>query len=74
MGKEAEARRRALWEKQNRQLKSRRPPRLDDGRRLIRVFPEYVIDLPLWENFTDHYLIERGMLPLAADLESALVT
>lgn len=72
MGKETEARRRALWDKQNRQLRSRTPPRLDNERRLIRVFPEYTVDLPLWENFTDHYLIERGMLPLSTDLETAL--
>ena len=72
MGNETEARKRALWAKQDRQVKSRTPPRLDDGRRLIRVFPEYVTDLPLWERFTEHYLIERGMLPLSIDLEDSL--
>ncbi|AZS42984.1 hypothetical protein [Microbacterium oleivorans] len=72
MGNETEARRRALWARQDRQIKSRTPPRLDDGRRLIRVFPEYTTDLPLWENFTDHYLVERGMLPLSSDLDAAL--
>ncbi|MFJ6678508.1 hypothetical protein ACIQLK_05185 [Microbacterium sp. NPDC091382] len=54
MGNETEARRRALWAKQDRQVRNRKPPRLADGRRLIRVFSEDGTDLPLWENSTDH--------------------
>lgn len=62
----------ALWRSQDRQLQSRTPPRLDDGRRLIRMFPEWGTELPLWESFTDHYLIGRDTLPISDALLAAL--
>lgn len=66
------ARRLARWARQDRQLRSSSPPRLNGGRRLIRIAPEWTVDLPLWESFSDHYLIERGMLPISDDLMDAL--
>lgn len=73
-GQEAQcAKNHELWEEQDTQLRSHTPPRLDDGRRLIRIFAEYGCDLPLWESFTDHYVIERGVLPISSELEDALV-
>lgn len=63
---------RALWPAQDRHLQSTTPPRLPDGRRLIRVFPEWGTELPLWESFTDHYLVERDMFPISDALLDAL--
>lgn len=62
----------ALWSWQDRQLHASRPPRLDDGRRLIRVFPEWFVELPLWENFSDAYPATRETFPLSDDLLDAL--
>ena len=64
--------RRAHWSWQDRSLQSTTPPRLEDGRRLIRVFPEWISGLPLWENFTENYPFERDALPLSAELQDAL--
>jgi hypothetical protein len=63
---------RALRPGQDQHLRSTTPPRLADGRRLIRVFPEWGTELPLWESFTDHYLVERGMFPISDALLDAL--
>ena len=61
----------ALWSWQNRHLRSSDPPRLEDGRRLIRVFPEWCTVLPLWESFTHHYLLQRDTLPISDALLDA---
>jgi hypothetical protein len=45
---------------------------LPTGERSIRMFPEWGVNLPLWESFTDHFPVERGALPLSAALEQAL--
>lgn len=63
----------ALWSWQDRQLRSSDPPRLEDGRRLIRVFPEWSIGLPLWESFADEYQVARDALPLSPGLQDDLV-
>ncbi|MEV7756577.1 hypothetical protein AB0O16_02490 [Microbacterium sp. NPDC089180] len=57
---------------QERSLRSTQPPRLEDGRRLIRVFPEWVSCLPLWESCTENYPFERDVLPLSPELQDAL--
>lgn len=62
----------ALWSKQNSELRASDPPRLRDGRRLIRVFPEWGTDLPLWESFTEHYLVDRDTFPISSDLLDGL--
>ena len=62
----------ALWSQQNRQLQSSDPPRLDNGRRLIRVFPEWGTELPLWESFSEHYPVQRGDVVISDALLSAL--
>jgi hypothetical protein len=49
------------------------PVVLPTGERAIRFFPEYGVDLPLWESFTDNYPVERGELSLPLQLEDALV-
>ncbi|MDQ1074683.1 MULTISPECIES: hypothetical protein [Microbacterium] len=63
----------AHWSWQERSLTSTTPPRLEDGRRLIRVFPEWISCLPLWENYTDNYPFERDVLPLSSELQDRLV-
>ena len=62
----------AHWSWQDRSLRSTTPPRLEDGRRLIRVFPEWISGLPLWEDYTENYPFERDALPLSAELQDAL--
>ncbi|WEK61820.1 MAG: hypothetical protein P0Y60_03450 [Candidatus Microbacterium colombiense] len=64
-----------LWERQNRQLRASDPPRLDDGRRLIRMYAEYGDegDLPLWEDFAEHSFVDRDTFPISEDLLDALV-
>jgi hypothetical protein len=42
---------------------------LPTGERLIRFFPEWGADLPLWESFTENYPVKRSALPLPATLE-----
>ena len=48
------------------------PVVLPSGERSIRMFPEWSVDLPLWESFTDNYPVARGALLLSADLEDDL--
>ena len=48
------------------------PVVLPTGERSIRLDPEWGVDLPLWEQFTDHYPVMRGELPLGYSLEDAL--
>ena len=48
------------------------PVLLPTGERSIRFFPEFGVDLPLWESFTDNYPVERSALPLPLELEDAL--
>ncbi len=45
---------------------------LPTGERSIRMFPEWSVDLPLWESFTDNYPVARGSLAVPGDLEKAL--
>jgi hypothetical protein len=47
-------------------------PVLPDGRRLIRVFPEWSTRWPLWESFTDHYLLDATTLDITAGLDDDL--
>ncbi len=62
---------------QNRYLMARahaaEPVVLPTGERVVRFFPEYGVDLPLWESFTENYPVERGVLFLPTELEDALV-
>lgn len=48
------------------------PVVLPTGVRSIRMFPEWSVDLPLWESFTDNYPVTRGVFRLSADLEDDL--
>lgn len=48
------------------------PVVLPTGERSIRLDPEWGADLPLWEQFTDHYPVKRGALPLGGRLEGSL--
>jgi len=54
--------------------KSRRgePPRLPNGLRLIRVFPEWLSGWPLWEDYTEHYRLTGPDLGLSPRLSDAL--
>ncbi|MCJ1706086.1 hypothetical protein [Microbacterium sp. VKM Ac-2923] len=63
----------AFWSWQDRQLRSTDPPRLENGRRLIRVRPEWAIGLPLWESFTEVHQVAREALPISPELQDALV-
>lgn len=47
-------------------------PRLPDGLRVIRLMPEWSVELPLWESFTDSYLISPGEVSIAQKLECEL--
>ncbi len=64
---------RARGAMQNRYLRARAQAGeqvvLPTGERLIRFFPEWGTDLPLWESFTENYPVERSALPLPATLE-----
>ncbi|UFU03876.1 hypothetical protein LQF12_04505 [Ruania suaedae] len=50
------------------------PVTLPDGRRVIRLFPEWGVDWPLWESFTEKYTLtaaDLGLSPgLAGDLHA----
>lgn len=48
------------------------PVVLPTGERSIRMFPEWSVDLPLWEDFTDNYPVERGSLSISTELEHGL--
>lgn len=48
------------------------PPLLPDGRRLIRLFPEWTVRWPLWESFTEEYLLTADALGLDATLSQDL--
>lgn len=47
---------------------------LPEGLRVIRLFPEWVAGLPLWENFADPYRLGEGDLDLPPDLVAALLS
>ncbi|MGX5695711.1 hypothetical protein ACWKWP_05880 [Agromyces soli] len=47
-------------------------PLLPDGRRLIRMFPEWISGWPLWEDFTDDYRLTGELLGLDPELSQAL--
>jgi hypothetical protein len=53
-------------------VQRRQPPLLPNGLRVIRVFPEWVSGLPLWESFTDQYHLDPGSLDLSHELSAAL--
>lgn len=61
---------------QDRYLKSRHnrglPTVLPTGQRVIRMFPEWVSGLPLWENFSEEYNLTGSDLKLTPSLSSAL--
>lgn len=65
------------WRMQNRYLRAKlrrgEQPLLPNGLRCIRMFPEWSVDLPLWESFSEHYPCEPGELPIPTDLEQALM-
>lgn len=46
---------------------------LPDGLRVIRLFPEWVHGLPLWENFADPYRLGDDDLDLSPVLTAALI-
>lgn len=48
------------------------PALLPDGRRLIRMFPEWVAGWPLWEDHTEAYRLTGEMLGLDAHLSREL--
>jgi hypothetical protein len=62
----------ACGSRQERSLRSSTPPQLEDGRRVIRVFPEWISGLPLWESYTENYPFERDVLPLSSELQNQL--
>jgi hypothetical protein len=70
------AQRRGRREMQDRFLRERsrrgEPVVLPNGRRLIRMFPEWSVDLPLWESFSENYPATAAALGLADDLAAAL--
>lgn len=47
-------------------------PLLPNGLRVIRMFPEWCVGLPLWESFTDSYPVRPGELPISRALEGEL--
>lgn len=47
-------------------------PILPNGLRVIRMFPEWCVALPLWESFTNSYPVRQGELPIARALEDEL--
>lgn len=47
-------------------------PVLPDGRRVIRLSPDYTRDYPLWESFSESYAISAADLGLSAELAGAL--
>lgn len=47
-------------------------PLLPDGRRVIRLAAEWTVRWPLWENFSDDYLLTPDALGLDAELSQAL--
>lgn len=48
------------------------PPTLPNGLRVIRVFPEYQSGWPLWESFTEDYLLTGHGLGLSPELSAEL--
>jgi hypothetical protein len=60
---------------QDRYLMSRaygEPPRLPNGLRVIRLFPEWTSGWPLWESFSDAYHLDAADLDLSPELSAAL--
>ncbi|GAA2010849.1 hypothetical protein GCM10009739_23800 [Microbacterium ulmi] len=45
---------------------------LPDGRRVIRLMPEWGVTWPLWESFTDAHLLDAADLGLSDELSEAL--
>lgn len=50
------------------------PGVLPNGKRSIRMFPEWGVELPLWDTSGEHYPYEAGELPLSAPLEHELMS
>ncbi|SDE09040.1 hypothetical protein SAMN04489747_2484 [Auraticoccus monumenti] len=48
------------------------PPRLPNGRRVLRMFCDYGRVHPLWESFTDHYTASPEDFELSVELGEAL--
>ncbi|WP_106814498.1 hypothetical protein [Microbacterium timonense] len=48
------------------------PVVLPDGRRVIRMFPEWAVRWPLWESFTDNYPLDAADLPISGALAAQL--
>lgn len=57
----------------NARVQAGEPAVLPTGERSIRMFPEWSVDLPLWEDHTEHYPVEPGVLPLSTALEQSLM-
>ncbi|WP_433677230.1 hypothetical protein [Microbacterium gorillae] len=49
-----------------------REPRLPDGRRVLRMFSDQQSGWPLWESFTDHYIVTSDHLSLSSELSEDL--
>ncbi|WP_067245695.1 hypothetical protein [Microbacterium resistens] len=48
------------------------PLTLPDGRRVIRLFPGWGREWPLWESFSEQYALDAEDLPLSRELAAAL--
>lgn len=68
--------RRMRAEMQDRYLSNRSrtklPLTLPDGRRVIRLFPDWGREWPLWESFSDDYALSADDLNLSPDLANEL--
>lgn len=53
-------------------LRSRKrlPLTLPDGRRVIRLFPDWGREWPIWESFSDEYTLDAEGLPLSSELSA----
>jgi hypothetical protein len=53
-------------------LRSRKrlPLTLPDGRRVIRLFPDWGREWPIWESFSDEYTLDAEDLPLSSELSA----
>ncbi|MDI6022394.1 hypothetical protein QBL02_02400 [Leucobacter sp. UT-8R-CII-1-4] len=64
------------YEMQSKYLRARTakglPGVLPNGKRSIRMFPEWCVDFPLWDTTGEHYPYQAGELQLSAALESEL--
>ncbi|MFE5409333.1 hypothetical protein [Microbacterium sp. NPDC056569] len=48
------------------------PLTLPDGRRVIRLFPDWGREWPLWESFSEQYTLDAEDLPLSRELAADL--